>query len=123
MNAAVRWKRWLVLGGAAVVLAIGALTWWTDGRPWAPFVGERRWIIPSEAMAPTLKPGDGVQIDGETLDEPYLPAGTITRTASAELGLVPPGSVVLLGDNRDNSLDSRYFGPVPLDDVRSLVHR
>jgi signal peptidase I len=34
---------------------------------------------------------------------------------------VPPGRVFVMGDNRADSVDSRTFGPVPLDAVAGQV--
>jgi signal peptidase I len=56
--------------------------------------------------------------DGEgpvALDEPYLPEGTITNDFQGEP--IPEGHLFMMGDNRDDSRDSRFFGPIPESDV------
>lgn len=68
-----------------------------------------------------------VLIDGGLLIEPYLPvpdgtAGftTVPWCANQDTTAgctVPDDHVFVLGDNRGNSRDSRYFGPVPVDSI------
>lgn len=62
----------------------------------------------------TVELRDGhVVIDGRLLDEPYLAAGMVTNplTLGSRI-VVPPGNVLVLGDNRTNSDDGRAFGPI-----------
>lgn len=58
----------------------------------------------------------GVWVNGVALDEPYIkqPDRPIRDFGPVT---VPPGSVFVMGDNRHSSQDSRFFGPIPIDDV------
>lgn len=42
-------------------------------------------------------------------------------TIDVEPTEVPPGTVFVMGDHRDHSNDSRFFGPVPLSHLRGRV--
>lgn len=64
----------------------------------------------------TVEGRDGVvYVDGEPLDEGYLPEGTYTSTFGPEE--IPDGRLWVMGDNREFSEDSRFFGTIPEGDV------
>ena len=51
-----------------------------------------------------------VYVDGILLEEDYINSPTISKTNEKELSLtVPEGKAFILGDNRGDSKDSRYF--------------
>ncbi len=72
----------------------------------------------------TVSLSDGrVEIDGRPLAEPWLPTpapATDPSPLAAPFSLdhpytVPAGHFYVMGDNRTDSEDSRYFGPIPAD--------
>ncbi len=59
--------------------------------------------------------GGKLWINGQAQDEPYLMDPEI-REQYAEV-VIPSGFVFAMGDNRNNSGDSRRFGPVSVDSI------
>ncbi len=84
-------------------------------------------VIATEGQTVDLQDGK-VVVDGEVLDEPYVenrPSYPLDHYAEGVEPIqypyvVPEGHVWLMGDNRTNSLDSRYYGAIP---VSSIVSR
>jgi len=54
-------------------------------------------------------------VNGEPKDEPYLLERPFAGDMAEEV--VPPGKVFVMGDNRNNSGDSRFFGPIDRDSI------
>jgi signal peptidase I len=66
----------------------------------------------------TIRVHNGVvYINDKPLQEPYI---TPDRAPVAEFAsfIIPEGNVFVMGDNRNNSQDSRYWGPLPIGNIK-----
>jgi signal peptidase I len=101
---------------------------------WYPFGKPSRGDIvvfnpPGQHTEPYIKriiglPGERISVhDGsvfindERLNESYLTSSTEWRGIATEDVTIQPGYVFVMGDNRNNSSDSRVFGPVPISSI------
>lgn len=86
---------------------------------------EQQWLkrviaLPGEQVE--IRAGQ-VLVNGHVLDEPYVEAARRVSEHSLRMGAlrVPVGQYFVLGDNRDNSHDSRLFGCIPRRDLLGRV--
>jgi nickel-type superoxide dismutase maturation protease len=94
------------------------------------------WSIAGPSMEPTLRNGDRVIVDVWTYRQRPPRPGEVALLAPPSGGTAPlvkrvsarpdsqpldPGTCWVLGDNLDQSLDSRSFGGVPATDFRGRV--
>jgi signal peptidase I len=76
-------------------------------------------VIALEGQTVDMREG-AVYVDGIKLDEPYAKGATEPGAMRVPF-TVPASHVLVLGDNREHSVDSRDFGPVALSSLEGKV--
>ena len=105
---------------------------WVNRLPWVSY--ERGdVVIAHENGTPIVKrvigvPGDRVQfvgddlyVNGQLVQEPYVTDANYDKGILKEVVTLGEDEYILLGDNRDVSNDSRYFGEVKGSSIKGKV--
>jgi len=80
-------------------------------------------IVAREGDSIHLKEGR-IFVNGRALNEPYLPHGTMTFASprvTEQFVICGKDQYFVLGDNRNNSHDSRMFGCVPRQNILGVI--
>jgi signal peptidase I len=105
-------KRIVGVAGDTVLMRHGQLTVNGVGVP-----SPNSFVLP-DAVADQPQPiftwQHRIEIRGSRFGPP-IPAPSVHEWGPL---LVPPGTYFMMGDNRDDSVDSRYYGPVPRANIR-----
>ena len=87
------------------------------------FISQKNYMFVKRVIG---KPGDVLEIkngnvyrNGVNLDEPYI-LETMKHSAYKKV-IVPENSIFVMGDNRNNSMDSRFIGNIPLEHVLGVM--
>ena len=65
----------------------------------------------------------GLYIDNKLLEEDYIEEGRDANSKQqAWYYEVPEDYYLILGDNRDNSYDGRYYGPIPKEEILEKIY-
>jgi signal peptidase I len=112
-------KRIVGLPGDVVEMSDGMLK--VNGQQWSQQVIQEHCPMGADGLR-SYEPNIPCVISSETVDErTHLVAHDAVGPRDFPRFVVPADTVFVMGDNRDNSSDSRVWGTVPLENIKGTV--